>query len=104
MSLKYGVLDIKTGETTFVSSKEEAVEIFWKRMISFALPFFHNTPYVIIEEQTDGSSKWFNSNNEDIERILSFEEMNLLLEKERQERLKEYELNDLQKTKVEILP
>lgn len=39
---KYGVLSPENGETTIVESKEEAVKLFWERMIRFFNPYFIN--------------------------------------------------------------
>lgn len=68
--MKYGVLNPSNGETTIVASKEEALELFWSRLIEFAAPFFHNTVYVSIQENEDGTTTWFNDQNQEIAEIL----------------------------------
>jgi hypothetical protein len=46
--MKYGVFNPLNGETTLLDSKEEAMQLFWIRMIQLTLPHFHNTPYMTI--------------------------------------------------------
>lgn len=81
---KYGVLLPENGETTIVESKEEAVKLFWERMIKFSLPFFHDTVYVTIQYNDDGLETWFNDQNTEIEKILTLEEQQALIDASRE--------------------
>ena len=66
--IKYGVLNPKTGETTIHDTKEEALMIFWTRMVDFAKPHFHNSSYTIVEQHDDGTETWINDQNEEIQK------------------------------------
>lgn len=73
--MKYAVFNPITGETNIVTTKEEAMQLFWTRMLQFTLPHFHNTPYTIITENEDGSETWQNINGQEVDKPLTQEEM-----------------------------
>lgn len=73
--MKYGVFNPLNGETTLLNSKDEAMQLFWTRMLQFALPHFHNTPYVTIIQNEDGSETWQNINGQEMDKPLTEEEM-----------------------------
>ncbi len=76
--MKYGVFNPLNGETTLLDSKEEAMQLFWIRMIQLTLPHFHNTPYMTIIKNEDGSETWKNINDQEIDKPLSYEELSNL--------------------------
>lgn len=80
MVKKYGVYDSELGITIVVDTEDEAVELFWKKMIKFSYPFFHNTSYVSIDYNDDGTEIWYNDNNNVIDKILTKEEKLNLIE------------------------
>lgn len=73
--IKYGVLNPKTGETTIHDTKEEALMIFWTRMVDFAGPYFHNSSYTIVEQHDDGTETWSNDQNEEIQKPRTLQEI-----------------------------
>jgi hypothetical protein len=77
MNTQYGVYHPTTGETIVVNTKEEAINVFYKSMIEFSKPFFHNTMYVTIQTNEDGSISYFNDGNE-VDQVLSSEELESL--------------------------
>lgn len=77
MKEKFGVYHPQTGETIIVSSKEEAINLFYKFMIDFSREFFHNTMYLTIVENDDGTVTHYNDGNE-VDRILSPAELEAL--------------------------
>jgi len=74
MTVRYSVHDPKTGDNTRVESQEEAISLFWQRMVDFALPYFHNTIYSTVEIREDGSEVWTNESGDEVEKPLSLAE------------------------------
>jgi hypothetical protein len=60
MITQYAVYDAKTNRTNFYDTKEEAVHAFWTNVVSFARTYYHNTAYMVVEKNDDGSQKWYN--------------------------------------------
>ena len=60
MITQYAVYDVKTNRTNFYDTKEEATQAFWKNVVSFARTYYHNTAYMVVEKNDDGSQKWYN--------------------------------------------
>jgi len=83
MTIKYAVYNPTNGESILVDTEEHATELFWGYMIQMALPFFHNTPYMLVEQNEDGSEVWKNIDAEVIEKPKTFSEMALLIEANR---------------------
>lgn len=79
MIKKYGVILPSSGETTIVSTKEEAINLFWERMVEFSFPYFHNTFYVSIDYNDDGTETWYNESEDEIDKILSIQERDELI-------------------------
>lgn len=97
MIIKYAVYDPVTGENTIVDAKEDAIQLYWSRMIEVSKPFFHNTMWMTVEQYEDGSEIWKNENGTGIEKPKTFEEMNSIIES--------HFLNEIKSpTPVEILP
>ena len=74
---KYGVYNPKTGETDIVDTKEEAINLFYQYMIEVSKGFFHNTMYLTIVENDDGSVAYYNDGNK-VDRVLSPAELEVL--------------------------
>lgn len=72
---KYGVFDNNTGEYTFVESKDEALQLFWTRVVEVARTHFHGTAYVTITQNEDGTETWVNDSGEEIEKPKTPEEV-----------------------------
>lgn len=83
MTKKYAVYDTSTGENSIYQTKEEALQAFWKNVVSFAISYFHNTPYTVIETNADGSETWYNDKNEEIQKPLTAEEIEQQIENTR---------------------
>lgn len=81
MTTKYAVFNPTTGENVLYDTKEEAIEVFWITVISIARSHLHNTSYMVVEQNEDGSETWFNDNNQEIERPRTAAEMLALLER-----------------------
>lgn len=99
MQIKYAVYDATTGDNKMFETKEEAIKMFWKNVVKLALNNFHNTAYTVVEILDDGTERWYNDNNEEIE--LPKTEAEIL------EFLQEYRrsgLDNQSQTSVEILP
>jgi hypothetical protein len=97
MITKYAVYDPATGENTLVDSKEEAALLYWERMIELSKQYFHNTMWMTVEQNEDGSEVWKNENGEGIKRPKTFEEMEALRKIVRAKKIEN-------PTTVEILP
>jgi hypothetical protein len=67
MKIKYAVYDAITGENTLYDSKEQALEAFWAYVVALAKSHFNNSAYTVVEQYEDGTEKWFNDNNQEIE-------------------------------------
>jgi hypothetical protein len=79
---KYGVFDNNTGEYTFVSTKDEAVELFWNRVVEVARTHFHGTAYVTVIQNDDGAETWLNDSGEEITRQRTKQELEALVKKQ----------------------
>jgi hypothetical protein len=66
----FGVYSPTTGETIIAATKDEAIAIFTKLALDFVRPYFHNTMYLTINTNDDGSVSYFNDGNE-VDRFLS---------------------------------
>ena len=81
MSTKYAVYDPKTGENTIVEYREDAVKLFWQRMIELARPYFHDTAYMTIEvNEETGAETWYNDAGQVIDRPRTAAEIQAQLE------------------------
>lgn len=67
MTIKFSVYNAQTGENTLYDTKEEALQAFWVNVINFAKSHFHNTAYMIVEQNDDGSETWSNDGNKIID-------------------------------------
>jgi hypothetical protein len=83
MTTRYAVYNPLNGETTLVDTKEEAVMLFWERMIDVSAPFFHNTMWMTVEQNEDGSEVWKNENDNVITKPLTVEEMTAIQQSHR---------------------
>jgi hypothetical protein len=93
MSIKYAVYKPTTGENILYETKEEAIESFWLDVIKMAREACHNTAYMVVEQNEDGSETWYNDNNMEIEKPVSQEEIERWLS-----------ITQQNKTPVEVLP
>lgn len=83
MTTKYAVYNPTNGESILVDTEEQATELFWGFMIQLALPYFHNTPYMLVEQNEDSSEVWKNIDTDVIEKPKTFAEIALLVEANR---------------------
>ena len=79
MIRKYAVYSAITGENIIYDTKEEALQAFWTNVVSFAKSHFHNTAYTIVQQNEDGSETWFNDQNQEIEKPMSDQEIENLI-------------------------
>lgn len=87
-TIKYAVYDPVTGENTIIDNREDAVKLFWMRMIDFSRQYFHDTAYMTIEEDSDtGTQTWYNDAGLVIDRPRTAAEIEVMLQQYRQERL-----------------
>jgi hypothetical protein len=56
--IKYAVLNPTNGEYTFFDTQEEAVNEFYKRMVDFSFPYFHNVKYSVVNTLENGDQEW----------------------------------------------
>jgi hypothetical protein len=96
MNTKYAVYDAKNGENIMYNTKEEALDAFWVGVISFAKKHFHNTAYMTVQYNEDGTETWFNDSNIEIDRPKTKEELAELLNLSK--------ISEENKTSVEVLP
>jgi hypothetical protein len=75
MNIKYAVYDPTKGHTVLFDTKEEAVNEFWKGVINFTLSHYYDTCYMVVEQNEDGSERWYNDNNEEIRRPRTTQEI-----------------------------
>lgn len=75
MTTKYAVYNPMVGESVFFETKEEAILNFWNFAIEVAKSHFHNTAYMIVEVNEDGSETWCNEDNQEIQRPKTEEEI-----------------------------
>ncbi len=75
MTTKYAVFNPSSGENDMYDTVEEALQAFWTIVISYAVKHMHNTAYMVVQQNEDGSETWFNDNNNEIERPLTREEI-----------------------------
>lgn len=81
MATKYAVYDPTTGENTQVDTKEDAMQLFWMRMISLAKPYFHDTAYMTVEVNDEtGTETWYNDVGNIVDRPKTAAEIGALLE------------------------
>ena len=83
MNTKYAVYSAETGLNTLYDTKQEAVDAFWVNVVALAKSHFHNTAYMVVEQNEGGTETWFNDNNQEIERPLTAAEKEAILEKHR---------------------
>ena len=81
MNTKYAVYSAQVGESVLYDTKEQAIDAFWINVVSLAKSHFHNTSYMVVEQNEDGTETWFNDNNQEIERPLTAAEKEAILEK-----------------------
>lgn len=96
MITKYAVYDPTSGENLLCDTKEEALLKFWSNVVSLAKTHFHNTAYIVVEQNEDGSEVWKNDNNQEIDRPKTAEEIQSMIERSK--------LDGSEMTKVETLP
>lgn len=96
INTKYAVYNAETGENVFFETKEEAIQGFWSNVIKIAKTHFHDTAYMVIETNEDGSETWYNDENKEIEKPKTIEE--IIEIQEAAKAAMEF------KAKVEILP
>lgn len=76
---KYAIYNAHTGENILFDTQDEALQEFWKNVVSFALTHFGGTAYMVVEKNEDGSETWFNDNNEQITKPKSASEIKNIL-------------------------
>jgi len=81
--VKYSVYNPYTGENILFENKDQALQEFWKIVVAFAKSHMHNTAYSVIEQNSDGSEKWYNDNNQEIDRPKTANEIMQLIENAR---------------------
>ena len=100
MSTKYAVYFASTGENKLYETKELAIEAFWNQVIGIAKTHCHNTAYMVVEQNEDGSETWYNDNNEEITRPKSPAEIKEMNERDRVASL----ISERDITPIEVLP
>ena len=78
MTFKYATYNVN-GENTLHDTKEEALQAFWSNVVAFAKSHFHNSAYMVIQQNEDGTETWFNDNNQEIDKPLTFEEIEAMI-------------------------
>lgn len=71
MNTKYAVYNPTNGENVLFDTKEEALQEFWKNVVAVAISHCHNTAYMVVEQNEDGSEIWRNDNEEVIKKPIS---------------------------------
>ena len=71
MNTKYAVYNLINGENVLFDTKEEALQEFWKNVVAVAISHCHNTAYMVVEQNEDGSEIWRNDNEEVIRKPIS---------------------------------
>ena len=104
MSTKYAVYFMSNGENKLYDTKELALEAFWNQVVGVALSLCHNTAYMVVEQNENGSEVWYNDNNEEISRPKSHAEIKELIEKARIARKEAIKIASSDVTPVEVLP
>lgn len=94
-------LNHETGHYDYFPTKEEALEIFWKRVIDIAKKQFHGTPYVTVEFTSEGEEIWKNDCEEIIDKVPTPQEIEERLKTLIKERKR---IEEELKTPVETLP
>jgi hypothetical protein len=79
MTIKYAVYNATNGENVLYETKEEALQAFWVNVVKFAKSHFHNSAYMVVQQNEDGSETWFNDNNQEIDKPLSADEIEQIL-------------------------
>ena len=79
------VYDANTGQNITYDTQEEALEAFWKNVVKLARHNFYNTAYMVIEEKENGAKRFYNDGNQEIDRPITTEEIESLIEKVRAE-------------------
>jgi hypothetical protein len=80
MTIKYAVYNPVDGESTMVDNREDAMQLFWQRMIVLARPYFHDTAYMTIEVDAEtGAETWYNDAGKVIDRPRSAAEIESLI-------------------------
>lgn len=95
MNTKYAVINPFNGQNVMYDTKEEALNAFWELVMYTVRTHFHNTPYVKIDINEDGSETWYNDNNQELIKPLTLEETIELYNKTKR-------LTNL--TPIEVLP
>lgn len=85
MTKQYIVFDAATGKNNRYDTKEEAIEAFWKNVIKFAKSHFNNNVYLVAETMPNGAERWYNDKNQEIDRPMTPQEIEALIEKVRAE-------------------
>lgn len=81
MTTKYAVYNPHTGLNDMYETKEEALQAFWLIAINFVIPMVHNTAYMTVQVNEDGSETWFNDSEQEIQRPLTPEEIQTLVKR-----------------------
>jgi hypothetical protein len=77
----YAVFDCNTGEYTRVTTQEEALQLFWSRVVEVARTHFHGTAYVTIQQNDNGTETWINDAGHEIDRPRTAEEIAELIKR-----------------------
>ena len=77
----YAVFDCNTGEYTRVATQEEALQLFWSRVVEVARTHFHGTAYVTVIQNENGTETWLNDAGEEIDRPRTPAEIEALIKK-----------------------
>lgn len=81
MTTKYAVYNPHTGLNDMYETKEEALQAFWLIAVNYAVQTMHNTAYMTVQVNEDGSETWFNDNEQEISRPLTTEEIEASIKK-----------------------
>ena len=78
---RYAVFDCTTGEYTRVATQDEALQLFWSRVVEVARTHFHGTAYVTVQQNEDGTETWINDAGHEIDRPRTTEEIQALIQR-----------------------
>jgi hypothetical protein len=60
-------------------TKAEALQAFWVNVVVFAKTHFHNTSYMVVEQNENGTETWFNDYNQEIDKPMTPEEIEAII-------------------------
>lgn len=75
MTTKYAVYNATSGENVLYDTKDEALQAFWTNVVAFAKSHFHDTAYMVVEQNENGTETWYNDQNQEIDKPMTSSEI-----------------------------